>query len=319
MDAPAPRVKLSVVLIAYNQPEITARCFAAVERAIDPATMEAVFLDNGSTEKMPAIGRTLRSAEHLLISDARNRAAAAAKGDFLLFIDNDVLLAPDAVERALAAMTDPEVGVVGGRLLHADGRLQHAGMVLRPKLIPWHLFSLEPGEHPAVLASRRVPLVTGAFALYRREVFERIGGFDPIFANDCEDVDAVLRARETGAGVYYEASAWGVHFQGSTRGRKFNELERFRARWQGRVEHDDIGAEVALVRRLLGELRGRAAALEAKARTPDEYAPLARLRAEERLLEEMLDRSCEERRALADVVSADALARAEDVLKAGGG
>jgi GT2 family glycosyltransferase len=97
---------------------------------------------------------------------------------------------------------DPEVGVVGPRLRYRDGRLQHVGLLLGVCGVVAHAYrgalANTDGYVSSVLTIRDYSAVTGACLFTRREVFERVGGFDASFPIDFNEVDCCLRVRWLG-------------------------------------------------------------------------------------------------------------------------
>jgi hypothetical protein len=112
-----------------------------------------------------------------------NLGAAAASGDYLLFLNDDIEIEQhDWLEAMLEHAARPEVGVVGPRLLYPDRTVQHAGMFLTGFATGRHAFRLaaadDPGYFGLALTTREVSAVTGACMLMRREHFIQLGAFD---------------------------------------------------------------------------------------------------------------------------------------------
>lgn len=137
-----------------------------------------------------------------------NKGAADATEDFLIFLNDDTLPHVGWLQPLLDAFSDPEVGIVGARLLYPDGRIQHAGV--------W--FDAPDGVLTAHnelqdLESRDVDAVTGACLAIRRTLFEDCDGFDPLFRNGYEDVDLCLRVRAGGWRIRYIADSTLTHYE----------------------------------------------------------------------------------------------------------
>ena len=176
-----------------------------------------------------------------------NRAAAQTDADVLVFLNNDTsVLSQDWCDELCSQATRRDVGAVGARLLHRDGTIQHAGVVVGG----WHAFAAHEGAGvPATEAGyadrhvllREVSAVTGACLTVRRSVFEDIGGFDglnlPVESND---VDFCLRVRDAGLKVLYDPYCTFYHYESKSRGlnvdhRRWAQAEAagllMRARW----------------------------------------------------------------------------------------
>ncbi|HEY8874612.1 MAG TPA: glycosyltransferase family 9 protein [Stellaceae bacterium] len=151
-----------------------------------------------------------------------NLAAVQAKGEYLLFLNDDVEIAdPEWLEMLLAEAQRPEVGVVGPRLLYPDRRVQHAGMFLAAIGQARHAFRYaaedDPGYFGLALTQRNVIAVTGACLLTRRETFDEIGGFDETQTIVNNDLDYCLRAWQNGFFNVYTPHATLVHHEAISR------------------------------------------------------------------------------------------------------
>ncbi|MEQ9814016.1 MAG: glycosyltransferase family 2 protein [Azospirillaceae bacterium] len=209
---------------------------------------DVVIVDNASIRHLPAAldgappYRRLRLDAHTGFSAACNRGATQAPADFYLFLNNDVLLARDALSAMIAAMAaDPGLGICGSRLMFPDGTIQHAGVLMAgPPGGPYHVGRRQPPR--AVSVSRTdFQAVTGACALVRRETFEALGGFDETFTFGYEDVDLCLRARQAGWRVRCVQAPESLHFESMTPGRQAlgaPTLGQFFQRWLGRYTID---------------------------------------------------------------------------------
>ena len=204
-------VKASVVVVTYGQRAVTERGLDALAAALGEQlgrTWELVLVDNDSPDDTPALLRQWSDrAEVLLLQHNLNFAggcnagAARARGDVLVFLNNDTEVVPGALEALVAQVAEPGVAIAGPRLLFPDGTIQHAGVgFLRNALgvMPQHVFHHQDGLLPAARGTYELDCVTGACLVIRRDVFEQLGGFDEGYRNGLEDVDLCLRARMAG-------------------------------------------------------------------------------------------------------------------------
>ncbi len=166
-----------------------------------------------------------------------NEGAERARGDFLLFLNDDIEVTADGwLDALLEHAGRPEVGAVGPLLLYPDGKVQHAGQFLAGS-IGRHAFrfspATEPGPFGLALTQRNVIAVTGACLLTRRDVFARLGGFDAQHAVINNDLDYCLRVREAGMAVIYTPYARLIHHEMASRSELGDDFDtvRFRARW----------------------------------------------------------------------------------------
>jgi Flp pilus assembly protein TadD len=178
----------------------------------------------------------IRNTENLGFARACNQGAKAAKGRYLVFLNNDTIPRHGWL-RALVQEVEshPEVAVVGSKLLYPDGTVQHAGVGFsRICFTPYHVYGGFPGDAEAVSRRREFQAVTAACMLVRRHAFEALGGFDEGFVNGFEDVDFCLRVREAGGRIIYQPQSVLIHLESQTPGRKQHEKDngkRFLERW----------------------------------------------------------------------------------------
>lgn len=175
-----------------------------------------------------------------------NFGAAHARGELLLFLNNDIeAINPDWLERMATHALRPEVGAVGAKLYFADDTVQHAGIVVGMGGVAGHVHLHFPREAAGYMERLRVPhncsAVTGACLLTRREVFEKSGGFDEGFVLAFNDVDLCLQIQALGYRVLWTPEAELYHFESKTRGyedtpeklaRFRTEYRRFVAKWE---------------------------------------------------------------------------------------
>jgi N-acetylglucosaminyl-diphospho-decaprenol L-rhamnosyltransferase len=215
--APAPAtVPVSVVVVDWNAGTALEACVASV---LEDAAAELVLVDNGSTDgsaarvraRHPAL-RLLETGENLGFAAGANRGAAAARGEVLVFLNPDARVLPGAIGRLVGALAAvPGAGIAGGGLADADGRWQPAAARFAP--VAHLLLDTTLGRLPARRwrAPRRVDWVYGTFMAVRREVFERLGGFDPRYFLYGEDMDLCWRAARLGIGCLVVPAARAVH------------------------------------------------------------------------------------------------------------
>lgn len=252
--------RVSVIVPVHGKARLTQRCLDMVLAEL-PADAELLVVDDASPDETPellagyggAIG-SLRLEENVGFARACNEGAALARGELLVFLNNDVEPMSGWLETLRRYADDaPEAAAVGAKLLYPNGTVQHAGVVFGQDGYPHHLYAGFPAEHPAVNRSRRLQAVTAACLLVRRAAFEEAGGFDAGYLNSLEDVDLCLRLGEAGGEVHYCPAAVLVHLESASRGRD-DRFERsvalYRERWRGQVRRDDL--DVYLADGLLG-------------------------------------------------------------------
>jgi len=146
-----------------------------------------------------------------------NFGAAHARGEVLLFLNNDVeAINPDWLERMVTHVLRPEVGAVGAKLYYADDTIQHAGIVVGMGGVAGHAHLSFPRSAGGYMQRLQLPhncsAVTGACLMTRRDVFEKAGGFDEGFVLSFNDVDLCLQIQALGYRVLWTPEAELYHF-----------------------------------------------------------------------------------------------------------
>ncbi len=235
-------VDVSIIIPVFNQLEYTKQCLEALTRNTPSELYEVVIVNNGSTDGTSDFLRREESAgslravfnpENLGFAKACNQGAQIAQGQYILFLNNDTVPQPGWLEAMISmAESDPQIGIVGSRLLYPDGTIQHAGIAFTDQGLSYHVFRGAPGDYPAALESRDWPAVTGACLLIRRDLFQRLGGFDEDFHMYVEDLDLCLRAWEKGFRVAYCPTSVLIHFESASATDTARRDAQVRAGWQ---------------------------------------------------------------------------------------
>jgi GT2 family glycosyltransferase len=200
------RMKASFIIPLYNCLPLTQAMLASLQATLPTGEAhEILFVDDGSTDgtrawlaRLPAPSRAILNEQNLGFAGACNRGAAAATGELLFFLNNDLILLPGWYEpmRTLLTAADSP-GLVGNIQRNAaTGAVDHTGIFFNHLGKPQHRVD-EAGWFRSE-EWREVPAVTGACFGIRRETWRQLGGFDEGFVNGCEDVDLGLRARAAG-------------------------------------------------------------------------------------------------------------------------
>lgn len=221
--------RVSIVIPFRDRPELLQNCLRSL-KASTFRRFEVVLVDNGSTDpRMVRLLDRLRRRRRIRIvtrpgafnfSALCNAGAAAARGDHLLFLNNDTeVLSRDWLDQLLSVAADPRVGAVGATLLYPDGTIQHAGLFPRIDGLWVHPHRGEPeAARPGLRMPRSVPAVTAACLLVRRELFGELGGFDEQLPVAYNDVELCTRIRGRGLLVVVTPHARLFHYEGLSRG-----------------------------------------------------------------------------------------------------
>lgn len=245
-------MSVTVVIPVYGRSTLTRHCLDTLLGQELPEQTRVVVVDDASpddtAEVLAGYGPqidvvTLPTNQGFAV--ACNTGVAVAQTDLVVLLNNDTTPHPGWLAALVQyAEQHPSAAAVGARLLHLDGSVQHAGVVIGRDRLPHHVYAGFPGDHPAVTRSRRFQIVTGACLLLRRSIFVSLGGFDDAYRNGHEDVDLCLRLGAAGHEVHYCADAVLTHLESASRGRRSRDevanSRRWCAQWRERVVPDDL-------------------------------------------------------------------------------
>jgi len=228
--------KLSVIVPVFNKAEYSQRCLKALLQT-SWRPMELIVVDNGSTDDTPQVLReTSASAREAgidfrLISNdsnlgactARNQALAAAEGEFIALLDNDVVIGRRSWAQRLIDVLHrrSNVGIVGPKLLFASppNLIQFAGGAVTPSGRVDFIGRGKPADAPEFNTAREVQCFISACWMMPRRIYDELGGFDEEFNPvQFEDIDFSYRVRNAGYKILYEPGVWMYHFENVTTG-----------------------------------------------------------------------------------------------------
>lgn len=239
-------MQVSFVIPLYNNLPLTQAMVASLLASL-PAGLahEIIMVDDGSTDGTRAWLATLAAPFRVLLNEhnlgyaaANNRGAALARGEFLVLLNNDLVLPPNWLEPMLAAHRSlgSHAGIIGNvQVSVATGEVDHAGMFLNVKGKMEHV-----RVRPSPLARWLQPVrpmcaVTGACMLLERALWTQLGGFDVGYVNGSEDVDLCFRAAAAGRTNAVALRSVVRHHVSASLGRRARDEEntyRFTRRWR---------------------------------------------------------------------------------------
>ena len=243
---------ISIIIPMRDQVDLVKRCLKSITRETTYAPYEIVIVDNDSaTEEARDFlastkHRVLNYAGPFNFSAINNFAVEQTDSPWLLFLNNDTeVIDADWLTVMAEHIQRPEVGAVGPRLLYPDDTVQHGGIVVGVGGIAEHAFRGFPAEAPGVCrqlqVTRNYSAVTGACLLTRRDVFNKVHGFDeerlPVTFSD---VDLCLKIRRAGYLIVYTPFARLYHHESGSRRRTVEPMETgvMQERWAGTLEAD---------------------------------------------------------------------------------
>jgi glycosyltransferase involved in cell wall biosynthesis len=242
------RLPVTIVIPTRDRLHLLQECVELLEETVDWRHVKLIIVDDHSrdTDALRYLEQIQRRGDlrctvvrltdpHAPFNYSRlvNAALPHLDTPLVLHLNNDVnALEPGWLEEMAAWFAQPDVGVVGAKLIYPDRTLNHTGIVIGPHGgladTPWARVAerdVAPGWHAA---TREVSAVTGACLLTRSDLYRALGGFDEgDFAVAYNDVDYCLRVRAAGKRVLYTPQAKLMHWGSATRGVTFDDAEHF--------------------------------------------------------------------------------------------
>lgn len=246
---------VSIIIPVYNQWEFTHSCLASIIDNSGNVPFEVIIADDVSTDRTVDIEQlvsnvtVVRNAKNLGFLRNCNHAAKAARGKYLLFLNNDTNVQPDWLAPLVALMeSDASIGITGSKLVYPDGMLQEAGGIIWNDASGWNFGWRDDPEKPEYNYVKEVDYISGASIMVRRDLWEEAGGFDDAYAPAYfEDADLAFRARSLGYRVVYQPRSVVVHFEGVSHGKDLSSgikayqevnKNRFLERWRDVLARD---------------------------------------------------------------------------------
>ena len=289
IDAPLPAIpqadapRASIVVPVYNHFHHTRTCLAALAAMTDASSFEVIVVDDCSSDesakRLPLVEGLLyvRNPENLGFIGACNAGAAIARGEFIVFLNNDTAVQPGWLDALLDTFDQHEnVGLVGAKLVYPDGRLQEAGGIVFSDGSGWNYGRFDDPADARYNYVREVDYCSGAAIALRTELLREFGGFDAHYTPAYyEDTDLAMKVRAAGLRVLYQPKSVVVHFEGVTSGtdtagsgtKRYQVINqaKFLERWREVLaSHAPPGTDIAIAR----EHRARKRVLIIDATTP---------------------------------------------------
>jgi glycosyltransferase involved in cell wall biosynthesis len=258
---------VSIIIPSKDNTGVLRTCIDSIIHRTDYDNFDILIVDNGSNDSKTLdyyreIGsnpkvKILHYDRPFNFSALNNYAASQAKGEHLLFLNDDTeVISPEWLSAMIEHSQRKEVGAVGAKLLFPDGTIQHCGVILglspfKGYGVAGHAYSGHP-DHPGYMGRVNIisnySAVTAACIMLKKQVFEEIGGFDENLAFAYNDVDLCLKIRRKGYLIVYTPYAQLYHHESRTRGyedtpekqeRFLKEIEYIRARWGYLIDEGD--------------------------------------------------------------------------------
>lgn len=259
--------QVSIVIPVYNQFAYTYNCLKSIKEHTKDVTYEVIVADDCSTDQVKELEKVvlgvlvLHNRENLRFLLNCNNAAAYAKGEYILFLNNDTQVQENWLRPLVEVMEQhKDAGMVGAKLVYPDGHLQEAGGIVWKDGSAWNYGNMQNPMNPEYMYVKTVDYVSGASMMIRTALWKEIGGFDTDFAPAYyEDTDLAFEVRKHGYQVMFQPKAIVVHFEGVSNGtdtsaglKKYQiaNQQKFYQKWKEVLEreHFDNGTEVYLAK-----------------------------------------------------------------------
>jgi hypothetical protein len=231
-----PNVDFSICIVTYQARDHLRGCLQSIADHPPSHRYEIIVVDNHSTDgtvemlksQFPQV-QIIKNNENKGFTAPTNQALRQARGDYLLLLNPDTRVHPQAFDALIAFMKEhPDAGICGPKVLNLDGSLQKP--CRRGESRPWAVFSYFLGLSRLFPKSKlfgeylmnymdedvihQVAGVSGSCMLIRRQVIDQIGYLDELFFAYQEDADYCLQARHAGWNIYYVPTARITHYAG---------------------------------------------------------------------------------------------------------
>ncbi|HAU37824.1 MAG TPA: glycosyl transferase family 2 [Phycisphaerales bacterium] len=267
LDACGETPDVSIVIPVYNKLAYTLDCLRSIAAEPNRASYEVIVVDDCSTDgtakAMSRVAnlRCVRNATNLGFLRSANAGAAAARGKYILLLNNDTTVTAGWIDRLRETFDRfDDAGLAGAKLVYPNGVLQEAGGILWRDGSAWNYGNGDDPSAEQYNYVRRADYVSGAAVLIPADFWRQLGGFSEEFLPAyCEDSDLAMRVRAAGRQVYYQPAAVVVHHEGVSHGRSVraglkshqvaNQRKLFE-KWKTvlEAEHFENGGEVFLAR-----------------------------------------------------------------------
>jgi len=217
---------ISIVIPVYGQIAYTLNCLDSLLAHRSRYSAEIILVDDASPDGSGALLahiphiRTLIQHKNAGFIKSCAVGAAAANGTWLVMLNNDTRVVDGWLDALIGSFARfPQAGLVGSKMHYPDGSLQEAGGIIWRNASAWNYGRNDDPNRPHYAYARQVDYVSGCSIALRRETWNTMAGFDPLYAPAyCEDADLCLRISESGKQVWFQPQSRIVHYEGKTSG-----------------------------------------------------------------------------------------------------
>jgi GT2 family glycosyltransferase len=219
------RTRVAVIILTWNGLTVTRECIAALQEMTRQPNWRLIVVDNGSTDGTPEYlhsldGITLiENSENLGFTKGVNQGLRATEPDEdVVLMNNDIVLNDPAWLETMQdiALSDPTIGLVGSRLVDAEGRINHLGSYMPPLLLMGQQMGGLERDIGQSIRTREVEAVIFALCYIQRACLDKVGLLDEHFFAYYEDTDYCVRTRQAGMKVMYAGGVSPIHYHNTS-------------------------------------------------------------------------------------------------------
>lgn len=226
---------MSITIVNYNQKYFPRLCLEALKKSMTDFEFEVIVCDNNSRdESLDFLKKAASSGEIKLVEPGKNLgygaghnfAAREAKGKYICILNTDITVEQDTLQKLVDFLeTHGDTGMVGPKLIYHDGVVQQSCRrhfclfdlfikrsflkYIQPFKRRYKKYVMSDFDHGH---TQEVDLITGAFMVMPRDLFEKIGGFDERYFMFMEDFDLCRKVHGAGYKVFYYPETSAVHY-----------------------------------------------------------------------------------------------------------
>ncbi|MEO6109543.1 MAG: glycosyltransferase [Candidatus Saccharimonadales bacterium] len=253
--------KISIVIPAWNKVGYSLSCITSLAERLDVLknpSFEVILVDNGSSDSTPLLKRIknlvyVHNEENLGFVGGCNAGFEAAKGEYVIFLNNDAEVTPDWLTTLYNTIeNDASIGIVGSKIIYPNGVLQEAGGLIFKDADGLNYGKFDQADSYQYNYVRDVDYCSGASIIIRHSLMKKFGGFDTLYQPAYyEDTDLSFKVRKEGLRVVYQPDSVIYHIEGGTAGtststgfKKYQAInkDKFLKRWGSILKKDHVTA-----------------------------------------------------------------------------